>query len=1142
MTAIVVTLLGGFHVTRDGVAIVHFRGDKVRALLAYLAVESDRPHPRTALAALFWPDQRDELALRNLSQSLIHLRKALGAELADALLVTDRATIAWRAAAADVDVVAFLHCARSGQPAELLAAAERYQGELLAGFGLAGCERFEEWLLLTRERLHLQALQVLEEIAEHALTTQHYGEAALLAQRQIALDPWRELAYRQLMRAQASTGDRAAALATFERCRQKLLTDLAVEPDPATIALAAQLRTPLHADVLLPASRSNIPTPLTTLLGREEELAEIDALLRGTTRLVTISGVGGVGKTRLALAAAGVLRDAFADGVWWVALAGVAAAADASMHAASAAAAVLVALGGQAGGRRPARADLGALLQDRHMLLVLDNTEHLPGVADLVDELLAAAARVAVLVTSRERLNVYGEVVLTLEGLPVANDSSGERSAAIQLFLERAGQYAPTVIDSDVLTSIGRLCRVLEGLPLGIELAAHWSSHFSSDEITAAVQSDLAFLSARDQHIPDRHRSLQAVFEYTWNLLSDRDRRVLARLAIFQGSFDRQAASMVAESSVSNLAILVDKSLLRRVGPGRYAMHELLRQFAAAKLAADPVEQAQVAVRHIHYYLGFVADRAERLARDDAQRAASELRGEIDNIRAAWQRADRTTGAAVAAAAYGTMLFVLQEGIGPEGSEWFAGAAARVTAESALGGKLFGMQARLLVPQARHAEALAVAQTALAQASVSDDRDTLMLANVTQAMALRRLGRSQEAQACFATAIALGQHSAPPSLVVADLLRLSYNWLCSIALSDDAYDAARHYAELNLAICRSERMLRGELFASSDLLDIAMAVGDYARARKHAEHAHKLSQTLDFAEGEAIVMHELSTLMRLAGQFSDAEALLERALTIVRRRSDRVREATMAASRCLLYLVSGHFAAARNWLERCLVILRAADLPAQEWSTALQHLALLEHLSGDSVQALGHAEQALTQVRALYGPTSQAHALLVLGRIAADSGELARARAAYAEALHTFARVHPLKSLVAEAGLAQVELLEAYTSQDSGFRIQDSGGTSLSVAVGSVAESADKVRSEQLRRALQHCEVVLAALATQPNAELDELIEIYLTCYRVLAAVSDTRAAEIYQVVQQIVARRAAAIRDEQWRMAYLDRWHSTET
>jgi hypothetical protein len=165
----------------------------------------------------------------------------------------------------------------------------------------------------------------------------------------------------------------------------------------------------------------------------------------------------------------------------------------------------------------------------------------------------------------------------------------------------------------------------------------------------------------------------------------------------------------------------------------------------------------------------------------------------------------------------------------------------------------------------------------------------------------------------------------------------------------------------------------------------------------------------------------------------------------------------------------------------------------------------------------------------------------VLGRIAADSGELARARAAYAEALHTFARVHPLKSLVAEAGLAQVELLEAYRIQDSGFRIQDSGGTSPS-AVGSAKTSAPEVRSERLAQALHHSEVVLAALATQPEAELDELIDIYLTCYRVLAAVSDARAAAIYQLIQQIVARRAAAIRDEQWRMAYLDRWHSTET
>jgi DNA-binding SARP family transcriptional activator/predicted ATPase len=1122
MAAIGITLFGGFQVTRDGVAVAHFRGAKVRALLAYLAVEANRPHARAALAALFWPDQPDALALRNLSQALVHLRKALGLAADTPLIEATRHSIRWHSGAATVDLATFARLARSADPADLQAAADQYRGEFLAGFGLAACEPFEEWLLLTRERLRQEALGVLERLADRHLAAQRYADAAQAARRQIALDPWSEAAYRRLMQALAAAGDRAAALAAYEHCCRTLLADLGAEPAAATAALAQQIRNAQSAEPPARQPAGNLPPPFTALVGREEELATLDNLLRGAARLVTLSGVGGVGKSRLALAAANVVRDAFPDGAWWVSLAGIAPDAAARRQASGVASAILAALGEKPSGRRPADADLVDTLRDRRLLIVLDNAEHLPGIGVLVDDVLSACPGLRMLVTSRELLNVYGETILPLEGLPLPAGAAGAaRTAAIQLFLERAGRrLGATADDPATLAGITRLCRVLEGLPLGIELAAHWVDHFTCDEIAAAIQADPAFLEVRDRHRPDRHSSLRAVFDYSWNLLNASERRVLARLTVFLGTFDRQAAQQIAGAPVSVLATLVDKSLLRRVGPGRYSMHELLRQFAAAHLADDPAAQEQLAAQHSSHYLAFVAERTGRLARDDTRQAALEIQQELDNIRQAWRQAVHSGAAAeLDAAAYGLMLFVMHSGLLREGAEWFAAAAAglqqaggrrqaaggrrqaaggRMLAAAGLIGKLQGIQARLLIPQARHAEALALADSALALGQAAQHAEALMLGTVARAMALRRLGRSDEAQSAFRHALTFA--AAAPELLILDMAYVARNWLCSIALSADDYAAALSYAEHNLALCRTERMRRGEFFARSDLIDIAVARGDYATARVHGAAALALAQELQFQEGVAVILHDLSNLARLAGAYTHADALLEQALTIVRSQGHRIREAMFSGSRAYLYIVTGRYDQARTWLDTCVALLHAADFPAQEWTTALQYRALLAHAGGDAGQALADAEEAVRRVQSLYGPTHLAHALLVQGRIAADCGELDRGETAYAAALAIFTARHPLKAAVAHTGLARVALARG-----------------------------------DITAAQRYAAAVLPILTAAAPAELDDLLDGYLTCYRVLqAAGASTQAATLLERANTVLNTRAAAIADPTWREAFL--------
>src|SRR5262249_28527688 len=249
--------------------------------------------------------------------------------------------------------------------------------------------------------------------------------------------------------------------------------------------------------------------------------------------------------------------------------------------------------------------DLVAVVRERNLLLVLDNCEHLPEVATIVRTMLEAAPNLRLLATSREPLGLSGETLLPLEGLRVPDEGAQDatRATEVQLFLDRSGSHTPGWgQDPEDVAAAGRLCRLLEGMPLGIELAAHWVGHYTPDEIAATLQRDLAFLVARTHDVPERQRSLQAVFTPTWTLPTGGGQQALARLSVFRGSVDRAAAQAVAAVAPTTLATLVDKSLLRRLEVGRYGLHELLRQFAAERLV-DMGEAQLVGDRHLAHML-----------------------------------------------------------------------------------------------------------------------------------------------------------------------------------------------------------------------------------------------------------------------------------------------------------------------------------------------------------------------------------------------------------------------------------------------------------------------------------------------------------------------------------------------------------
>jgi predicted ATPase/DNA-binding SARP family transcriptional activator/Tfp pilus assembly protein PilF len=1123
-------------VRADGTAIA-LRSRKHLALLIYLAIEQRHPSTRDTLIALLWPDAGEEAARNNLRVALADVRHSLD-DGAVSLLQTTRLTVQLNPASLHIlDVQQFRalidtsshHHHNSLQSCticlvSLEQAVELYGSEFLHGFSLPNNSLFEEWALLQREQLHQMALEALATLAAARERQGDHAAQCRYARRQIELEPWREQAHGQLMRGLWANGERGAALEQYDACCRILNAELGLDPSPELTALCEQMRASTigNQGEAQPAfgrfttldphpsiAQHNLPAPLTTFVGRTTELNELTELLHTPgIRILTLVGVGGMGKTHLAIELARRNLDAFADGVCFVPLAPLARADELP-------AALLHALD-----LPPQRGDpmelIRQALRDKHMLLLLDNFEHLLDGATLVAELLQVTPRLQIVATSRERLNLRGEQRYIVSGLAY-DDSSGCDAAelpAVKLFVQNARRVQPRFrLGAGDLADVLQICRLMLGMPLGLELAAAWVALLPLAEIAVQIQHSGDFLASELRDLPERQRSMRAVFNWSWRLLRPEEQRIFRQLAVFRGGFTLETAQRIAQATLQTLLRLVEHSLVQ-AGAGRYEIHELLRQFADEQLdtAGERIETEQ---RHHQFFLAFVAEHERWIFRDQPVQAVAEIRNELDNIRQAWRLASVHSDAqALGQSACTLALFYKLYGAA---SEWDQMVVLAITQLQARLGhiaddtslrqvlsRLMALAGSVCILQGKHSQAHTWAEQAIELGTASGDNIGSITGMLVMGQTLRRQGHSEQAREMLERTAALAQRyqqSGALAEQVAEVEFTAYNWLCSIALTGDEYAAASGYVEQGMQLCQRLGKVAGIMIAQSDQLDIAFATGDYAAAGRHGEEALKLSQQLMYRRMEAAIYSVLGVLARLQGDYTRAYELAAQGLISFRAMGDLVGQVTTCNDIGYVQLLLGDYAGAQSWFERALSALCAADMPAREVLQTSLRLAQVAQAVGNRDRALFYAIEAVEMARQLDGTSSQAQAWTVLGSVYAQQGQLEQADQAYTQAL-ACAKERDRTAITAmpHAGLAMLAL-----------------------------ERGDRAA------ALAYVELLLPVLADDLNTGLDEPFGTYLACYRVLVEFADPRAGPLLIRARQLLDWYSEKITDPTLRKSFVN-------
>lgn len=1007
-----ISLFGSFQVTLQGKPLTDFRSNKGRALLAYLVMAKQKPVARTTLTNLLWQHYQPNSARTNLRQVLSNLREVLSpldliqSDYQTVQLILDPAVV-W------CDVLAF---------DELLDTCQRHSHPTLATCPLC--------------QTRLQQAAALY----NGAFLENFGEID-----SISFQEWRR--------------DQRAHYASR----------------------VSDIQAVQH---MTEARRGNLPQSLTSLVGRTPELQELtQKVLHPIYRCLTLIGPGGIGKSRLAIALGEQMQMNFADGVWFVPLAAIPPEREETGETIylldRIATTISTTLGLQLHGAQHPTQQLTAYLRDKALLLILDNFEHLSSGVDLLVTLLQEAPHLRIVITSRHRLRFQAQLVYQVNGLPLPVEKAEEtlpvtefiaRYASLQLFVERAEN---ALLSFDYtrtnLAAIGALCRLLEGAPLGIELAVALLEKQSPSTILQAVRTHYTTLQADFGDLPQRQRSAEAVLRTAWTLLKPNEAQTLACCAVFRGGFTRAAAQQIVGADPADLEALLNKSLLHITDDSRYTIHELVRQFAAEQLAAQPALAHTMHARHMSHYLALLAGWQTETATLAFRQV---IQQDLANVEAAWAWAlTATQVTALLAALPGLQYFYRlvcrfhqAEGMLLQASSqvraWLTTAPPEIPAVQLqlLPQLLIQLLLKLCeiynhyLPQPT--QVLVLVQEIIEQSERLGRADLVAEGYAEWSLTLFTLGNFAEQKQLLETALPLAQAQDALLPQIKSLLSFGMN---AQGFYDFATALTTHQQALTLAQAYHDPLLA--LRIRNHVAMVYRDTGDLEKALAYFQQNLQIAQQLEQANEMAYAIANFGLVNLLLGNFAQAQIYLEEARQV--------------------FSEQGEY-----------------RLVAEHWSV----LGMLYQQSQNNDRAIECCQQAL----ALAGPHQYYHAQRAAWEIAGKAylqrGEIEQAEAMFQQLINFLEGTdNALEVFYGQAGLASVRLAQ-----------------------------------QDIVAAIALIEPVIHHL-NQESSELVDHPELYLTCYQVLAAAQDDRAAQVLQQGWQLVQSQAAKISDPRLHASFLN-------
>ncbi len=960
----------------------------------------------------------------------------------------------------------------------LTTAAELYTADFLAGFTLPDCPAFTEWQIFKREELQRGYIRLLQQLVMFYEERAKFDEAVRYARRWLQIEGLEESVHRQLMRLYAQAGQQAAALRQYEECVRILAEELDAQPTAETTALYAAIRAkrllpedkravshPLARPVSTTARQNatgpgdliadspgpsgtppphNLPTQTTPFVGRVQELADIlQRLSDPACRLLTLVGPGGIGKSRLAIGVAqkilavGVsetqppldaLFDSgaagqdkpkstiqtlkFQDGLFFVPLQSLTAASEVAP-------AIATAIGFQFSGSAPPQQQLLSTLQNKHLLLILDNFEHVAAAVDLLLAILAHAPNVKLLVTAREALKLQEEWFHPVAGMrlpPYGAILDRQQDAdqplvpiatydAVQLFSQAARRALITFQPEAHQTEIARLCHLVDGMPLALELAAAWLKVLTCTQIVDEVERGIDILTARHQNVPARQRSMRAIFDQTWAQLSRQEQQVLAALSVFRGNLSEAAAVSVAGASPFLLGALIDRGLVQvqmTASPVMYSLHELVRQYAASKLQEQPTIAAQVANRHCGYYANLLQRLEAEFRTANSAEAYAVMQREWANLVVAWDEA-------VANGTHATIdHFANSLGHFHQLNNWFAAgcqflqpAITRLQAEAmdqpvgmAVLAKLLGWQGDFYLVQDQVTTGETCLLTALTLAQQTGQ-------TATQARALCKLADIAHANKDRLRAQTLAQSAVAAYQQIGDEMGVAWIFirLGKFALDENKYTQAKERFLAALQLCRKHRYHTNISIVLGYLGRLTLQTGAAIEAARYFQEALQIH---DLAAGpyflEALVQG-LGAVAEAQGDYQTAQKHYAQSLAFSRNNGALSDVAYALTPLGELARKTGDYVTARRYLEEALQLHE--QVGEQRGMAEIYHrLGRLAQSEGDYVTAAQQYTTSLQLFTASSTPLGQVMVQQGLGQVAQVMGNHGTAYTHYRAALH----------------------------------------------------------------------------------------------------------------------------------------------